>query len=79
MAATFDTSGDEVIPPYKFAHVVMRTNKYEEMVKIYQIFFGAELRFGNEILSLLGYDDEHHCIGIINLQIANKKPYDMRS
>lgn len=74
MASKFDKPGDVVTPPYKFAHVVLRTNKYEEMVKFYQIFFGAELRFGNEILSLLGYDDEHHRIGIINLHIANKNP-----
>ena len=42
------------------------------MVKFYLTFLGAELRFGNGMLSLLGYDDEHHRIGIINLKIANK-------
>lgn len=74
MAPTFDNPGDVVTAPYKLAHVVLRTNKYEQMVKFYQTFFGAERRFGNESLSLLGYDDEHHRIGIINLGIANKNP-----
>lgn len=74
MAPTLDEPGSLVTSPYKFAHVVLRTNKYEEMVNFYKTFFGAEVRFQNEILSLLGYDDEHHRIGIINLDIANKNP-----
>ena len=73
MAPTLENPGDVVLSPDKFAHVVLRTNNYAQMIKYYKTFFGARIGFENEHLCLLGYDDEHHRIGIYNLPSIGKK------
>ena len=53
--------------PIKFAHVVLKTNKYDEMVAWWCNFLGAQVRHGNDFLSFLSYDDEHHRIAIARM------------
>lgn len=53
--------------PIKFAHVVLKTTRYREMLAWWLDFLGAEVRHGNEFLSFLSYDDEHHRVAIVNL------------
>jgi catechol-2,3-dioxygenase len=53
--------------PIKFAHVVLKTNKYEEMVAWWCEFLGAHVRHGNDFISFLSYDDEHHRIAIARM------------
>jgi catechol-2,3-dioxygenase len=53
--------------PIKFAHVVLKTNKYEEMVAWWCDFLGAHVRHGNDFISFLSYDDEHHRIAIARM------------
>jgi catechol-2,3-dioxygenase len=53
--------------PAKFAHVVLKTNKYEAMVAWWCDFLGAHVRHGNDFISFLSYDEEHHRIAIASL------------
>jgi catechol-2,3-dioxygenase len=54
-------------PPIKFAHVVLRTSRYEEMIEWWTTALEAEVRYGNEFLSFMSYDDEHHRIAIAKM------------
>jgi hypothetical protein len=62
------------ITPVKFAHVVLRTNKINQLRDFYLDFLGASLAFEeHDVMVLIRYDDEHHRIGIINMpDIADK-------
>ncbi|RVX70796.1 hypothetical protein B0A52_05447 [Exophiala mesophila] len=61
--------------PAHLAHVVLRTNKFEQMVKYYKDFLGAHASYENEVLSFLRYDYEHHRVAIINTaQAPDKAP-----
>ena len=53
------------LSPAKLAHIVLRTNKFEEMKDYYKKFLGAGVEFENEAACFLRYDEEHHRIGII--------------
>ncbi len=55
------------MPPIKFAHVVLRTSRYEEMLEWWTSALEAEIRHGNEFLSFMSYDDEHHRVAIVNM------------
>ena len=52
------------VVPMKFAHVVRRTNRFDEMVRWYCTVLGAEVVHSNDMLAFLTYDDEHHRIAI---------------
>jgi catechol-2,3-dioxygenase len=63
-------------PPVKFAHIVLKTRNYEEMVAWWCDFLEASVRHGNDMLSFLSYDDEHHRMAIArlpNLEDRNPK------
>lgn len=64
MVPDFDKLTTKVMSPSKLAHVVLRTNNFENMVKFYQKFLGAEVIYENEFLAFLTYDEEHHRIAI---------------
>jgi catechol-2,3-dioxygenase len=55
------------IRPQKFAHVVYRTHRYEEMLTWYQTVFDAKLQHYDPVIAFLTYDDEHHRLAFINL------------
>lgn len=52
--------------PIKFAHVVLKSPRYQEMVAWWVDFLDGEVRHGDEFISFLSYDDEHHRIAIAN-------------
>jgi catechol-2,3-dioxygenase len=54
-------------PPRKFAHVVLRTSRYHEVVDFYKALLCAHSTFSNDILSFLTYDEEHHRIAVLNV------------
>jgi catechol 2,3-dioxygenase-like lactoylglutathione lyase family enzyme len=56
--------------PYKLAHAVMRTARFEETKAWYLTVLNAQMAFENEFVAFLTYDDEHHRIGIINVPDA---------
>ena len=62
--------------PIKFAHVVLKTAKYDEMVAWWCDFLGGTVRHGNDFISFISYDDEHHRLaiaGIPGLEEPNPK------
>jgi catechol 2,3-dioxygenase-like lactoylglutathione lyase family enzyme len=59
------TNGDSKrIVPGKFAHAVLRTNKFRQMVDWYKTVLLADVVFENEMLAFMTYDDEHHRLAI---------------
>jgi catechol-2,3-dioxygenase len=62
--------------PIKFAHVVLKTNKYDEMVAWWCNFLGARVRHGNDFISFLSYDDEHHRIAIARMPHLSERAAD---
>lgn len=64
MMIDFDAPTVKVISPSKLAHVVLRTNNFEKMVKYYKDFLGAEVIYENSFLAFMSYDDEHHRLAI---------------
>lgn len=50
--------------PIKFAHVVLKTRKYKEMVSWWCEFLEGRVRHGNDFISFISYDDEHHRLAI---------------
>ncbi|MEO1059849.1 MAG: VOC family protein [Actinomycetota bacterium] len=67
----------DVIRPAKLAHVVLRTPQYEASVDWWMTVLGAERRYGNEFLTFLTYDDEHHRLAIVG--IPQLGPNDRRA
>ena len=63
------------ISPIKFAHVVLRTPRFEAMKKWYLALLHGRVAYENEALAFLCYDEEHHRIALINIpQLADKSP-----
>lgn len=56
-----------VVPPSKLAHFVIRTSRYEEILRWYQTVLNARFVFKSDQLSFLTYDDEHHRLAVINM------------
>jgi catechol-2,3-dioxygenase len=53
--------------PIKFAHVVLKTTRYEAMLDWWKRLLSAEVRHGNDFITFLSYDDEHHRLAIVKL------------
>jgi catechol 2,3-dioxygenase-like lactoylglutathione lyase family enzyme len=54
------------IVPKKLAHVVIRTNHFEEMLAWYRQVFFAKTSYANPMIAFLTYDEEHHRIALLN-------------
>lgn len=73
MATNFTPVAGKVKSPAKLAHVVLRTNNVRKLRAFYLDFLGAREAFGNETMSFLTYDDEHHRIAIFEFpDVADK-------
>lgn len=57
--------------PVKFAHIVYRTRRFDEMLNWYKTVFGATVQFENPALAFLTYDDEHHRFAIANMSVLH--------
>src|SRR6185369_2870318 len=53
-----------VAKPRQLAHVVRRTQRFDEMVRWYCTVLGAEVVHSDGMLAFLTYDQEHHRIAI---------------
>jgi catechol 2,3-dioxygenase-like lactoylglutathione lyase family enzyme len=53
--------------PSKFAHVVYKTYKFDEMIDWYKRVFNAKVQHGDDRLAFLTFDDEHHRFAFINM------------
>ena len=60
-----------IAQPTKFAHIVYRTRRFEEMLKWYETVFGARIQYQNPALAFLTYDDEHHRFAIANMAVLS--------
>lgn len=67
-ATDFDDVGEKVLSPSTLAHVVLRTGNFVKMVDFYLQFLGGTVTYGNDFLSFITYDDEHHRIAIIGVE-----------
>lgn len=66
-APDFDAPVQKVLSPSVLAHVVLRTANLKKMVEFYTIFLGGNVTYGNEFISFITYDHEHHRIAIIDV------------
>ena len=64
MSGNSTNGGSKRIVPSKFAHAVLRTNKFKQMVEWYKTVLLADTVFENEMLAFMTYDDEHHRLAI---------------
>lgn len=55
-----------MVAPVKFAHVVLKTSRYGEMLEWWCRLLDAKVRHGSDFISFLSYDDEHHRLAIVN-------------
>lgn len=63
------------VAPVKMAHVVLRTNQYDEMVAWWKCFLEAEPLHANPLITFLTFDEEHHRLAIARLpNLAPKVP-----
>jgi catechol-2,3-dioxygenase len=58
--------------PSKFAHVVLNTHRFEEMIDWYARVFEARVQHRDNRLAFLTYDDEHHRFAFVNLGPAKE-------
>ena len=58
--------GDAPVRPEKFAHVVIRTNRFRETVEWYRKVLHAWPAFENDFVAFITYDDEHHRLAFVN-------------
>ena len=56
-----------MVAPSKFAHVVYDTHRYREMIDWYGAVFEARVAHGDDRLTFMTYDDEHHRFAFRNL------------
>jgi catechol-2,3-dioxygenase len=62
------------IAPVQLAHVVRRTNRFDELVEWYCTVLGAKVVHSNGMLAFLTYDAEHHRIAIARLPNLVEQP-----
>lgn len=73
MAETRKIDSKAVVSPKMFAHFVIQTNKYDEVINWYKTVLGAEVIHGGDGMTFLTYDDEHHRMAIVNSPNAASK------
>jgi catechol 2,3-dioxygenase-like lactoylglutathione lyase family enzyme len=56
-----------MVAPTKFAHVVLNTPRFDEMIDWYARVFEARVQHRDNRLAFLTYDDEHHRFAFVNL------------
>lgn len=60
------------VKPSKLAHIVLKTSNFDAMVKWYLTLLNGRVALGNQFLSFITYDDEHHRIAITNVTRLEK-------
>jgi catechol-2,3-dioxygenase len=61
-----------MVAPSKFAHVVLNTHRFEQMIDWYARVFEARVQHRDNRLAFLTYDDEHHRFAFVNLGPAKE-------
>jgi catechol-2,3-dioxygenase len=61
--------------PTKLSHIVLQTNRRNQMRDWYCTVLGAEILHENEFICFISYDDEHHRVAFIDPgPLAEKEP-----
>lgn len=55
-----------MIKPIQLAHVLFKTRRFNEMILWYQTVLNADVRFQNDFMAFVSYDEEHHRIALLN-------------
>lgn len=55
--------------PTKFAHIVYRTRRFQEMLEWYSTVFDARIQYKNPALAFMTYDDEHHRFAFADMNV----------
>jgi catechol-2,3-dioxygenase len=69
----FDAPSTKVLSPSLLAHVVLRTASLERMVNFYTTFLGGTITYGNDVISFITYDEEHHRVALIGIPSTGPK------
>lgn len=69
-----NTNRTRRVVPAKFAHAVLATKQFKEMVDWYTTVLEAEVVHSNAMLAFMTYDDEHHRIAIAAVPGLADKP-----
>ncbi|KAJ4158249.1 uncharacterized protein LMH87_008782 [Akanthomyces muscarius] len=69
----FDAPAAKVLSPATLAHVVLRTANLQLMADFYTEFLGASITYGNDVISFVTYDEEHHRIALVGFSSAAPK------
>lgn len=62
------------VAPVKFAHAVMRTSRFREMVDWYETVLEAKAVFESENAAFLTYDEEHHRVAFLKMPLLLPRP-----
>jgi catechol 2,3-dioxygenase-like lactoylglutathione lyase family enzyme len=57
--------------PFKLAHVVYMTSRFDEMIDWYETVFDARVQYQNPAFAFLTFDDEHHRFAFANMPVIN--------
>ncbi|OAP63438.1 hypothetical protein AYL99_02665 [Fonsecaea erecta] len=69
----FDAPSDKVVSPSVLAHVLLRTQKLQEMSDFYTTFLGGHKTAENDYICFITYDHEHHRVALIQLPETGPK------
>ncbi|MBK9163498.1 MAG: VOC family protein [Acidobacteria bacterium] len=59
----------KIARPTRFAHIVYRTRRFQEMLEWYSTVFDARIQFKNPALAFMTYDDEHHRFAFADMNV----------
>jgi len=61
--------------PKKLSHLVLQTNRRQQMIDWYCTVLGADLLYQNPHIAFISYDDEHHRVAFVDPgPLADKAP-----
>jgi catechol-2,3-dioxygenase len=60
--------------PTKLSHLVLQTNRREQMIEWYCTVLGAQVLHQNRFIAFISYDDEHHRVAFIDFGPLSPRP-----
>ena len=62
-----------IAQPTKFAHIVYRTRRFQQMLEWYSNVFNARIQYKNPALAFMTYDDEHHRFAFADMTVLDPR------
>lgn len=63
-----------IVSPVRFAHVVLRTSRFQELVAWYKLVLNATAAFEDDHIAFIAYDEEHHRVAFLNIPDLAPQP-----